>query len=89
MYILKEKYPKIYFEVEKRLETGWESTIRLLEMGIEEGVIRPIKIPIFKLMMESALEQFFQRDVLIQNKISYNDALEEVVNILVDGIVNK
>ena len=32
------------------------------------------------------LEQFFQRDILITNQISYNEALEEVVNILVDGI---
>lgn len=32
------------------------------------------------------VEQFFQRDILITNQISYNEALEEVVNILVDGI---
>lgn len=37
-------------------------------------------------MLEATIEQFFQRDVLITNQISYNDALEEVVNILVDGI---
>lgn len=89
LYLLREKFPHIYEQVEIRLETGWESTIALLEQGIEEGVIRPIKIPIFKMMMEAALEQFFQRDVLIKNKISYNDALEEVVNILIDGIVTK
>lgn len=89
LYPLKEKYPKIYRQVEKRLETGWESTISLLEKGIEEGIIRPIKIPIFKMMMESALEQFFQRDVLVQNGISYTDGLAEVVGILTDGIVMK
>ena len=49
--------------------------------------MRPVKIPILKLMMEAALEQFFQRDVLIQNDISYKDALQEVVSVLVDGIV--
>ena len=47
---------------------------------------RPIQIPILKTMMEATLEQFFQRDILITNQISYNEALEEVVNILVDGI---
>lgn len=86
LYILKDKYPKIYDKVERRLETGWETTISLLEQGIEEGVIRPIKIPIFKMMMEAALEQFFQRDILIRNQISYQQALQEVVDILVDGI---
>ena len=50
-----------------------------------EGVIRKINIPIFKMMFEASLEQFFQRDILERNKISYQDALQEVVDILVDG----
>ena len=86
LYLLREKYPAIYVKVEERLETGWETTISLLEQGMKEGVIRQVQIPIVKMMLEAALEQFFQRDILIQNGISYRDALEEVVNILVDGI---
>lgn len=86
LYLLKDKYPKIYKKVEQRLETGWETTIALIQQGIREGTVRPIKIPIIKTMLEATIEQFFQRDVLITNQISYNDALEEVVNILVDGI---
>ena len=34
-------------------------------------------------------EQFFKRDVLIENGISYNQALQEVVDILVTGIMVK
>ena len=74
------------YKVEQRLETGWETTIALIQQGIHEGTVRPIQIPILKTMMEATLEQFFQRDILITNQISYNEALEEVVNILVDGI---
>ena len=79
MYLLKDKFPEIYHQVELRLETGWETTI-------EEGVIRRINIPVLKMMLEASLEQFFQRDILIQSKLSYGEALEEVVDILVDGI---
>ena len=86
LYCLKSKYPKIYNKVEYRLQSGWESTINLIKQGISEGVVRPINISVFKTMMESTIGQFFQRDVLIRNDISYVDALEEVVNILVDGI---
>jgi hypothetical protein len=86
LYMLKEKYPKIYEQVERRLETGWETTIMILEQGMEEGVIRPVKLPIVKMMLEASLEQFFQRDVLIRNKISYLEALDEVVSILIHGI---
>ena len=86
LYLLKEKYPKIYRKVEQRLETGWETTIALLELGMQEGSIRMIRIPILKTMMEATLEQFFQRDVLVTSQISYAEALEDVVSILMDGI---
>ena len=86
LYLLKDKYPRIYKQVEIRLETGWETTIALLERGMEEGVIRRVNIPLVKMMLEASVEQFFQRDILIQNQISYMDALEEVVEIIVEGI---
>ena len=89
LYLLKDKYPKIYKKVEQRLENGWESTITLIEQGIEEGVIRPIKIPILKMMLEASLEQFFERDVLVENRITYQEGLDEVVNVLVDGILTR
>ncbi len=89
LYILKDKYPQIYHKVEERLETGWEASIQLLEQGISEGVIRPVPIPIIKTMLESALEQFFQRDILLRHNLSYTDALNEVVKIIVDGIACK
>lgn len=86
LYILKDKYPETYRQVEKRLETGWENSIALLEQGMAEGVIRRVNISLLKMMLEASLEQFFQRDVLLQNGISYAEALDEVVTILVDGI---
>lgn len=86
LYQLKEDYPRIYEQVENRLETGWEETLALLQQAIEEGVVRPVQLPIVKVMFESALEQFFRRDVLVRNQITYRCALEEVVDILVDGI---
>lgn len=87
LYLLKDKYPKIYKKVEERLENGWETTIALIEQGIEEGVFRPVKITVLKTMFEATLEQFFQRDILIDSGISYSDALEEVVTILMQGIL--
>lgn len=87
LYLLRERYPAIYKRVEERLETGWETSIALIEQGIAEGVIRPVRIPLLKMMLEAALEQFFQRDILLRNQISYQEALTEAVDILVEGIV--
>lgn len=70
------------------MESGWENTISLIEQGIAEKQIRNVSIPILKTMIEATLEQFFQRDVLVRNKISYQEALDEVVMILMQGITN-
>ena len=50
-------------------------------------MLRPFEIPIFKLMMESTLEQFFQSDVLVRSGLSYKQALDQVVDILLRGIL--
>ena len=87
LHDLREKYPTVYDRVAQRLESGWESTVALLERGMTEGVLRPFVIPIFKLMMESTLEQFFQSDVLVRSGLSYKRALDQVVDILLRGIL--
>jgi AcrR family transcriptional regulator len=86
LYSLKDKYPNIYRRVEERLESGWEDTIALLNQGIEEKAIRPVNVWLVKMMLEASIEQFFSRDILIRNQITYMQALEEVVSVIVDGI---
>lgn len=89
LYLLGDKYPEISKHVQMRLETGWDTTISLLEQGIKEGVVRNVRIPIVKMMVENMLEQFVQQDALIQNQIDYMDALQELVSIIVDGIATR
>ena len=86
LYMLKDKYPVIYKRVEERFENGWQQTIELLKEAIEEGKVRKVNVDIFKMMMDAALEQFFQRDILIYNSLSYEEGLKEVVGILMNGI---
>lgn len=87
--VLKEKYPSVYKHWRNCRENYWFGAEALLKQGIEEGSIRPVSPPILKTMFKSTLETFFQRDVLVKNKISYQDALAEVATILVNGIVIK
>lgn len=86
LYVLKEKYPSVYRHWQHCRENYWHGVRDLLNKGMEEGVIRPVSLPIFKTMFQSTIEQFFQHDVLVQNHIPYREALAEVAGILVDGI---
>ncbi len=86
VYLLREKYPKVYKKVEKRLENDWEPTFALLNRAIAEQRIRPINVYIFKTMVEGTIEQFFQKSVLVDQDISYEQAMDEMASILVKGI---
>ena len=87
LHPLKEKYPKVYKKVQKRLETGWDPTLKLMEQGKEEGIIKKdADLRIFKMMMEASLERFFEKDVMKGGHRKYNDYLNEVVDILLTGI---
>ena len=87
LHPLKDKYPKVYKKVQKRLETGWEPTIKLLEQGKKEGLVRAeVDLKIVKIMLEASLERFFEKDVMKGSHRKYNDYLNEVVEILLKGI---
>ena len=86
LYTLKDKYPSIYQRVTMYLSTDWDATIRLLEQGIDEGVIRPVSIPVLRAMVESTFKDFVSDSVLVENGISYEDALDEMIEIVINGI---
>ncbi|MBR6003820.1 MAG: TetR/AcrR family transcriptional regulator [Lachnospiraceae bacterium] len=90
MYSLRDKYPSIYDALANRLETGWEPTFKLIEKGQKEGVFRKdVHVPIIKTMFEASLERFFEQDLLVKNSIEYKQALKEITDIIVDGILVK
>ena len=89
LHVLKEKYPVVYKHWKTRREEYWDPATELLKKGMEKGEIREISIPVFRTMFQATLEQFFQKDILVKNDISYTDAVSEVAGILVDGIRNR
>lgn len=89
IYMMKERYPKIYAKIAARIENGWELTIQLLEQGIAQGKIKNISIPVLKLMVEATIEQFISRTTLIDSNIPYEKALEQMIGIIMEGICTK
>lgn len=83
---LKDNYPELYKRLSVRLESDWDMTIELLERGIEEGVIRNISIPVLKAVVSGAMESLLGGNVLKKNKLSYTEALEGLIDIVMNGI---
>lgn len=86
LYQLSERYPRIYKRVSEYLSTDWDATNRLIEQGIAEGKIRPIALPVLQTMVESTIQKFFAESVLVEHGISYDEALQEMVEIIIRGI---
>jgi hypothetical protein len=71
----------------KRLESGWEPTMELLEEGRKEGIYRQdADFMIFKIMMDASIAKLFEADTLKKTKIKYIDCLNQIVDILLLGI---
>ena len=86
LYVIKDRYPSVYRHWHNCREEYWNAVEVLIKKGIAEGMIRSVSMPILKSMFQRTVEQFFQSDILIKNKIAYRDALSEVADILIDGI---
>lgn len=83
---IKEKYPKLYKQIQKRIETEWEPTLSLFEQAIEEGVIRPIPLPVLKAMIEASIEHFLDSQQLVDQGYLYTDSLKAMMDILMQGL---
>ncbi len=83
---LADKYPKIYAQIQEGLESDWESTLSLYEEAIERGLIKPTNLAVVKTMIESSIEHFLSTHELEEGQISYIDALETMMDIILYGI---
>ena len=88
VYPFLEKFPDVYRKMQYRLATGWENTISLIERGKKEGVVRKnVDIRFIKVMLEASIEKVLSDDMLSRTGINYIDALDQIVDILVNGML--
>ena len=86
IYELAEKYPKPYRHLMRSVNNGWEQAEKYLEKGMEEGMIREVSIPVVMAMVKGTVYCFMESDILYQNKLTYEQAKKEMVEILMKGI---
>ena len=83
---LGEKYPRVEKALHRYLETGWEGTLSLLEAGTAAGLLRPVSLPVLRLVLTASLERFLGSDDLAENGIAYSDALRDMMDLLLYGM---
>ena len=84
---LKISYHAIYKKIQDNLENDWEPTICLLQKAMDEGTIRRTNIIILKLLLCEIFEKLIDGKMLIKNNISYEDAMNEMMDIVFKGLL--
>ena len=83
---LDEKYPVVAARVRSQLENGWEPTM-LLEQAVAEGVMRPVSLPVLRQMITASIESFLADRSLAESGVQYVAVLEEMISILLEGVL--
>lgn len=86
VYQLKEKYPKVYQKVAQRIESDWEETEKLLEQAMDEGLIKRFPVSLIKLMVEGSIEKFLSSGELVKTDYTYEDSLNAMIDIIINGL---
>ena len=89
LYEFRASFPEAYERIQFYLQNNWEGTIDLVKKGIEQGLIRDINITVFRCMLESAFQSFIGNTALIDAGVSYDDALNTMIDIVMTGIVTE
>ena len=84
---LDEKYPVVAARVRSQLENGWEPTMALLEQAVAEGVMRPVSLPVLRQMITASIESFLADRSLAESGVQYVAVLEEMISILLEGVL--
>lgn len=87
IYEMEEKYPRIFQKIKQRIESDWETTISLFEEAMNQGKMKRLPMPIIKAIVEASIERFISSRVLIENDISYEEALSTMVEIIMSGLL--
>ncbi len=87
LYGLQETYPHIYKKIEDKIEGDWDRTIQLLEQAMREGRIKKVNLVVLKTIISSTIEAYISTNILTDNNIEYINGLEEMINIIMDGII--
>ncbi|SFP99049.1 transcriptional regulator, TetR family [Butyrivibrio proteoclasticus] len=87
VYQLREKFPDVYKKIAERVESDWGETERLLEQAMDEGLIKRMPIAFIKLIIEGAIEKFLSSKELSNTGYSYEESLNEMINIVMNGLI--
>lgn len=84
---LEQKYPNAAAELHRQLEANWEPIYQVIEEGKNNRQIREdVELTVLRLIVTSTIENFISSEDLKNNNIQYQEALDSLMDIIMEGI---
>ncbi|MBL8966043.1 MAG: TetR/AcrR family transcriptional regulator [Spirochaetaceae bacterium] len=83
---LQELYPAIRDRIDGHLEADWEVTLGLFEDCVALGKFRPVDRGVLREVLYATMERMLVDDFLERSGKAYEEALGEVLDLLVEGL---
>ena len=78
--------PGEWTKIEQFRNSRWLITKELLQQGIASGQLRPVNLAIVRAMLFGTVDELANYQFLVQNNLTFRDALTTVADILVNGL---
>jgi AcrR family transcriptional regulator len=89
MLDLKRYFPKEWEKTEQYRIEKWQTMELLLNQGIKDGYFRPIDLTILSIIINGTMKELMDdQSFFIHQSLSFNDAVNRVVDIILWGIMN-
>jgi len=86
----KQFYPDEWAKIETLKQFKLDEFQKLLKQAADEGILRPdVHFGILSAMLERISGMFIDTDFLLENGMKATQAIDEVLNIIIGGIVKK
>ena len=86
---IKKFYPNIYEKIINRLDICWNPIEILVDKCIQDGLIKKVNLHLMKSVLIGSIIILIEDDNLRKENIDYKESIQNIVDIMFDGLVIK
>jgi Transcriptional regulator len=86
---LNRYYPVLCEKVNHNLEIMWNTMIKLVEQGIQDGELREVDPTMLKMILKESLKKLLDYEFIEKNQLSFEAGIKAMNNIILYGLMKR
>ena len=84
---LKRQYPGLWKRAHESTEDQWNMIDDVLRDGINQGLFRPVFVPVLRKILQGSVNAIADADFLYSHRKSFQDMIGHIIDVVLYGIV--